>query len=378
MNSLMNAVKVLARRFQKVFQSRSPEEPTEVITSTAYYYRLTKIYVVTSSLIFLSLALVVPLDEGVPTPALTVVDSKRIPIQHPTGGIIKKAHVTEGQFVEAGSILIEFDEQASIANFEKANSTLRNIELSIDAQEKLITDMKAIQASRRTQLRLAEERLSGLKSLMIDGFATVDQYNDQQTRVAELTVLVASSQSELVRAVNQLSDFKNSANSAREVMKLAKEEKDRGIILAPLSGQIINLKVQAERAVVTSGQVLMELVPQKPELVLEAKISPTFIDRVNVGDLVSAKFSLFSHSPLLSIEAQVISVSSDITVETPNSPPYYLVRAQLTEDGKKQLGTRTMHAGMPAEVVIISERRTLAAYIFSPFLRRIQSALVEQ
>jgi multidrug resistance efflux pump len=374
----MNAVKVLARRFQKVFQSRSPEEPTEVITSTAYYYRLTKIYVVTSSLIFLSLALVVPLDEGVPTPALTVVDSKRIPIQHPTGGIIKKAHVTEGQFVEAGSILIEFDEQASIANFEKANSTLRNIELSIDAQEKLITDMKAIQASRRTQLRLAEERLSGLKSLMIDGFATVDQYNDQQTRVAELTVLVASSQSELVRAVNQLSDFKNSANSAREVMKLAKEEKDRGIILAPLSGQIINLKVQAERAVVTSGQVLMELVPQKPELVLEAKISPTFIDRVNVGDLVSAKFSLFSHSPLLSIEAQVISVSSDITVETPNSPPYYLVRAQLTEDGKKQLGTRTMHAGMPAEVVIISERRTLAAYIFSPFLRRIQSALVEQ
>src|SRR3989338_4605691 len=67
---------------------------------------------------FLLWAGLAPLDEGVPTPGMVTIDTKRKAVQHLTGGIIKEVLVKEGQFVEAGQMLITLNDAVARANHE--------------------------------------------------------------------------------------------------------------------------------------------------------------------------------------------------------------------------------------------------------------------
>ena len=51
---------------------------------------------------FILWGVTVPLDEGVPSPATIAVETHSKQIQHPTGGVVAKVNVTEGQKVVVG------------------------------------------------------------------------------------------------------------------------------------------------------------------------------------------------------------------------------------------------------------------------------------
>ena len=67
---------------------------------------------------FLLWAALAPLDEGVPTPGMVTIDTKRKAIQHLTGGIVKEVLVREGDVVKEGQVLMRLDEALSKANYE--------------------------------------------------------------------------------------------------------------------------------------------------------------------------------------------------------------------------------------------------------------------
>jgi protease secretion system membrane fusion protein len=74
---------------------------------------------------------------------------------------------------------------------------------------------------------------------------------------------------------------------------------------------------------------------------------------------------------------RVLSVSADLVVDQPNIPPYYLARVAVTPAGMTELGRRQLQPGMPAEVVIKTGERTLAAYLIRPLIRRLSRAFAE-
>lgn len=67
---------------------------------------------------FLLWAAFAPLDEGVPAPGSIVIESQRKPVQHLSGGIVRRVHVAEAQRVEAGAVLIELDDTRLRAEYE--------------------------------------------------------------------------------------------------------------------------------------------------------------------------------------------------------------------------------------------------------------------
>jgi protease secretion system membrane fusion protein len=67
---------------------------------------------------FLLWAGLAPLDEGVPSPAMVTIDTKRKPVQHQTGGIIKEVLVGEGTVVKAGQTLIRLDDAVAEATHQ--------------------------------------------------------------------------------------------------------------------------------------------------------------------------------------------------------------------------------------------------------------------
>ena len=112
---------------------------------------------------FLIWAALAPLDEGVPTPGMVTIDTKRKTIQPLTGGIVKEVLVREGETVKEGQVLMRLDEAVTKANYE----SIRQRYLGLSAM----------------QTRLRAEQ-SGAAKLVFDkdvlGMAAADPYVAQQ------------------------------------------------------------------------------------------------------------------------------------------------------------------------------------------------------
>ena len=87
---------------------------------------------------FMLWAALAPLDEGVPTQAAVSLDSKRMSVQHPTGGLVKALWVQEGQQVKEGELLLQIDAAVARANYEAVRQRylgLRNVQSRLMAEE---------------------------------------------------------------------------------------------------------------------------------------------------------------------------------------------------------------------------------------------------
>ena len=167
---------------------------------------------------------------------------------------------------------------------------------------------------------------------------------------------------------------------------LAEEQKYRSVsndlqrveIKAPASGQVVSLAAQTVGGVIQPGQKLMDIVPEDEPLLLEVRVAPHLIDRVQAQMPVDVRFSSFAHSPQLVVEGQVVSVSGDLLTEQQSGVSYYLARVQVTPEGLKVLGKRHLQPGMPVEVVFKTGERTLLTYLLHPLLKRMSAAMKEE
>lgn len=401
-----------------------------------------------------------PLDEGVPCPALVNLDTKRKVIQHLTGGIIKTIHVKENQHVTVDETLMTLDDAMNKARFEEirqryiglrseesrllaeqANEnkihfhadlvdhkedplvaqqmknqsmffTSRRNQLAADlhgyqdaihGQEAAIRGIMGQIESGKTQLKITNEQLSGIKKLVEDGFAPRNQALDLEAKIAQLEGGILDGESNIIKAkrtieelnhrsMSREEEFRNDVNSRMASVKLEvdmhvdklkalQDELSRSEIKSPVAGQVVGLQFQTIGAIVQPGQKIMDVVPEHEGLMLEAKIQPQMIDRIRQGQIADIRFFNFAKSPQLIIEGKIDSLSKDLIVDANANPPqsgYYLARISLTDKGTKDLGARTLQSGMPAQVIIKTGERSLLTYLLHPFMKRLAASLKEE
>lgn len=299
---------------------------------------------------FLLWAAVVPLDEGVPTMGSVVIDTKRRPVQHLQGGTVKEVLVREGQLVKAGQVLLRLSDTTVRAEFENARQTLAGLQ----AQEK----------SRTAQLELILQELRGVRELVKQDYMPLVRQLELERQVSQLEVTIKEAQYQI--------------SATQERLKSTQETLQRAEIKSPDEGQVVGLAVQSPGAVIQPGQKLMDIVPEREDLVLEAKIFPHLIDRIAVGDVVDVRFSAFSHSPMLVVEGRLMVLSQDVLMDEATRTQYYLARVVVTPEGLRKLGNRKMQPGMPVEVVVKTGSRTLLKYIADPLIKRVAMSLKEE
>ena len=398
-----------------------------------------------------------PLDEGVPTPGMVTIDTKRKAVQHLTGGIIKEGLVKEGQFVEAGQMLITLNDAVARANHEAvrqrylglramegrlmaeqagqgkisfhpalmqaANDPLiqqhitnqqqllqsrrmalqadmQAIEASIEGQLAAIQGYEGMRLSRNSQLALLQEELTGIRDLVQDGYAPRNKQMEMERIMADVTGALSELQGNIARARSaiaemkmraiqrkqeyrkevdtQMADVRREVQADAEKFKASSEELARMVIRAPAEGQVVGLAVQTVGGVVHSGQKLMDIVPKNEALLIETRVAPHLIDRVQPGLVTDVRFSSFAHSPQLVVPGVVDSISSDLITEPQTNISYYLARVSVTAEGMKKLGIHQLQAGMPVEVVIKTGERTVLTYLLHPLLKRMAASMKEE
>jgi protease secretion system membrane fusion protein len=278
---------------------------------------------------------------------------------------------------------------------------LQGLEEAMQGQQAVQRGYGEMLPHRKNQIRLLQEELKGIRDLVAEGYAPRTRQLELERQLADISAGTADLQGNTAKAANasaelkmraiqrrqdyqkevdgQLAEVRREVEADAEKLRASTAELARMDIKAPSKGQIVGLTVQTVGGVVQPYQTLMDVVPENETLLLEIHVPPHLIDRVKPGESVDVRFSAFAHSPQLVVEGSVLSVSGDL-LSDPNQqiPPYYLARAALTPAGMEKLGKREMQAGMPAEVVIKTGRRSLLTYLLHPLTKRVASSLTEE
>ena len=253
---------------------------------------------------------------------------------------------------------------------------------------------------RQRQLALFNEELGNIQELVKEGYAPRNRALELQRNLADTSSTIAdleSNDQKIQRSIDemkqrleqgrasfqaevaaQLAEVRRDVQSDAEKLRAVSQDMEHIDIRSPASGQVVGLSVQTVGGVISPGQRLMDIVPEGAPLVVEARIPPHIVDRVKPGLQADVRFSAFAHSPQLTVAGTVQSVSQDVLVDPDTRQSYFLARIQLTPEGLAVLGSRTMQAGMSAEVVIRTGERTVLQYLLHPLVRRLAQSMKEE
>jgi len=125
----------------------------------------------------------------------------------------------------------------------------------------------------------------------------------------------------------------------------------------------------------------MDIVPQDERLIVEAKVSPSDMDRVRIGQPAEIRFSAFRNRDTRRIEGTLVEISADRLVDEgdPNRIPYYRARVEIPGQAIEDLAQNhlVLVSGMPAEVLIQTGERTLLGYLIDPIRNTFARSLIE-
>ena len=375
------------------------------------------------------------------------VEQNRQVVQHPDGGVVEEILVKESATVKAGDILIRLDGttlQSELAivegqfyevlarrarlEAERDNADLPvysnslisvakarpDVANQIDGQTRLfiarretlskqseqlerrngqiLSQIDGVDAQTRalnTQLRLIEQELADVQSLLAKGLAqqsrvlalereqaslegqlgelasTRAQAQGQMTQIdLEILRLAASRREE---ANTQLRDIGPTELELAERQRALIERIGRLDIRAPVSGIVLGLQFTTPRAVIRAADPVLYLIPQDRPLVIATQVPPIHIDQVFAGQPVKLVFSSFSSRTTPQLNGHVSRVSADAFNDQKSGASFYRAEIELDPGEIALLKNLVLLPGMPVEAFIQTDVRTPMAYLLKPF-----------
>jgi protease secretion system membrane fusion protein len=330
------------------------------------------------ALFFMVWASFVPLQEGVPSQATVVIETKRKSVQHMQGGIVSDVMVKEGQWVEQGQELLRLDSAQTKAMYETAKQSLAALRENLVAQQAIYTGLVQAEKHRRDQRAALEKEMTGLRQVVQEGFAPRVQLYQLERSISDLDAMLVELKSNQQKTRQSILEIEHQIQAAQMKQVAAQSDLARVSIFAPVKGQVVGMNVQSSGAVIQPAEKIMDIVPKDELLVIEAKINPQYVDRLRVGSQADVRFSSFANTPLLVVDANLLSFSGDVLVDAQTHQNYYLARLAISEKGLKQLDGKPLHAGMGVEVVLHVGERTLLQYLLHPLTKRLAASMKEQ
>lgn len=152
----------------------------------------------------------------------------------------------------------------------------------------------------------------------------------------------------------------------------------RTVITAPQNGVVVNMQEHTVSGVIGAGKDIMDIVPSDDALVVEARISPLDIDIVHPGLQAKVKLIAYKQRSMPSVDGVVTEVSADSLFDGQTNASYYRARIHISADQLKKLSTVKLYPGMPVEVMIIIDKRTVWQYFITPIEESYNKAFREQ
>ena len=349
--------------------------------------------------------------EEVTTGAAQIVPSGKVQtIQSLEGGIVSALKVHEGDLVDANQPLIVIDPTRAESSFNEMERRRRSLlataarlraeasglplsfpgEIARDAE--LVRYESETYRVRRAAVDQSTAALSGSIALMrrelgitapmsdkglvpeVDVLRLRRQINDAQTQISDrVNRYRADAGTELSKVESELAQVSEVVTGRRDAL-------DRTVLRAPMRGTVKNVQVTTIGGVVQPGAAVLEIVPFRDVLLVEAKIKPSEVAFIRPGQEATVKLAAYNYLVYGSLKGKVESISPDTLREDrkPNEEAFYRVlistgKASLVHDGKPL----PIIPGMTGTVEILTGRRTVWDYFLRPVLK-IEEAFRER
>lgn len=175
------------------------------------------------------------------------------------------------------------------------------------------------------------------------------------------------------RASEELAQTERELLSLSEDLSRARSQRSRTVVLAPTDGVVKGLRSSGAGWVVKPGEAILEVVPDKDEVIVEARLNPADRGYVRAGQETKAKVSAYDYLRYGFVPGKVTLVSADADHDpnVPDSPSYFRIQASLSQPwvGRKDNRITT---GMQAELDLLLGREPFIWYLLRPVLH-IQS-----
>jgi HlyD family secretion protein len=242
------------------------------------------------------------------------------------------------------------------------------------------------------QLRLIDEELNGMRSAAEKGFVSMNRIRQLERAKADLegqrgqyTATIAQTQGQASesrlqsleaqsnyaeRVASELRDVESSLSDVLPKLNAAQDQLARIEIRASATGTVVGLTVFTPGGVIEPGQKLMDIVPDKVPLTIEARVSPNDGDDVRPGQLAYVRFETLHERALPALKGKVTRMSADAFTDEKTGTSYYTatIDVPLSELKKVEVlrGNDALRAGLPVSVQIPVRKRTALQYAFEP------------
>ena len=263
-----------------------------------------------------------------------------------------------------------------------------------------IEGLKAQRVSKALEIELINKELVGLEELHKKGHVPITRINalkrdgarlagEEGAFVSQIAVTKGQISENQLKILQVESDFRETVlKELQEVQAKIAELRERRVaaidqlnrvdIRAPISGFIHELTVHTVGGVIQPAETVLQVVPEGDALVVEARVSPTDIDQLSLGQPAMINFSAFNQRTTPQLHGSLKRISPDLSRDEATGAYYYTVRLKVDDGEMERLEGLVLLPGMPAEVFITTGNRRVISYLVKPLTDQLRRTFREQ
>lgn len=361
-------------------------------------------------LVFFIWAALFKLEEVSTGTGKVIPSSKEQIIQSLEGGILTKLNVKEGDIVEKGTILAQFDPTRFASNVGESqsllvsslatsarlraevNGTALQFPEIVQKDSQLVREETQLYNTRRinleesisdltTSLTLVQQELRMTEPLVAKGAASEVEVLRLKRQASDLQKQINDTRSQYyVKAREELSKANTDVETQRQIVKGKSDTLNRTVFRAPVRGVVKEIDVMTLGGVIPPNGKIMTIVPLDEQLLIEARISPRDIAFIRPNQQALVKITAYDYAIYGGLHGKVTVISPDtIRDEVKQDQFYYRVYIRTDSDKlrNKQGKTFAITPGMVATVDIRTGQKTVLDYLIKPF-NKAREALRER
>lgn len=230
-----------------------------------------------------------------------------------------------------------------------------------------------VQISRLTTLERDAARLDGERAQYVASMAQT------RAKISETKLQIIQIDKDMISEVSKaLRETNDKIGELKERKVTAEDQLRRVEIRAPQDGVVEQSKVHTVGGVISPGETIMLIVPQKDKLQVSAKVNPKDIEQLHVGQKTMLQLSSFDPHNTPELKGVVVRISADVATDSRTGHTYYTIRISLPPKQLARLGEVRLLPGMPVEAFVQTGERTVLSYLMKPLSEQFKRAFREE
>jgi adhesin transport system membrane fusion protein len=352
------------------------------------------------------------LDQITRAQGAVIASSKTQVIQSMDGGTIAALNVHEGDTVEAGQVLVKFDKTRPEAAYLETRAKLVGLMVTVarlqaevlgtplqlppEAKEypEFVKAQTQLYAKRQSAIKedieslqamvvLAQKELTMTEPLLKSGDVSLTDVLRLQRQVADLKSQITNKNNKYFQdSQAELSKAQEDLAGVQQNMAQRKSQVDLAELRAPVRGVVKNVRITTQGGVVRPGDEVMQIVPLEVDLVIQARVSPTDIAFLRIGQKATVKIDSYDYTVYGDLSGKLTYISADTLSEElkQGEQPYY--RVLVKTDGRRFSARPNeqldIQPGMTATIEVKTGERTVLKYLLKPVVKTFSQSLGER